>query len=90
MPPDIDPHIRSMFETAVKRSRSLPEQPPEILLEFYGLYKQAHEGDITIKKPGPLDLRGQYKYDAWAARQGISKEEAMKAYIALINKLDTV
>ena len=88
MTQDIDPHIRSEFEDAAKRSKNLPNQPTNILLDLYGLYKQALEGDINKPKPGPLDLRGQYKYEAWEARKGMSREDAMKAYIALIKKLE--
>ncbi len=85
---EIDPHIKSNFEDAVQRARNLPNQPPDILLEMYGLYKQALEGDVTKKRPGPLNIQGRYKYDAWASRKGMSKEDAMKAYVELIKKLE--
>ncbi len=76
------------FENAVKRSYKLPNQAPDVLLEMYGLYKQATMEDVTGKRPGGFDIRNQYKYDAWAARKGMSTEEAMRAYINLIDKLE--
>ena len=81
--------IKSEFEKAVQRANNLPNQPPEILLEMYGLYKQALEGDVTGKRPGRVKIKARYKYDAWASRKGISQEEAMKLYIELIEKLES-
>ncbi len=85
---EIDPRIKSDFEDAVQRARNLPNQPPDVLLEMYGLYKQALEGDVTKKRPGPLKIQDRYKYDAWASRKGMLKEDAMQAYIELIKKLE--
>lgn len=76
------------FEKAVKRANNLPNQPPEVLLEMYGLYKQALNGDVTGERPGRMKLRARYKYDAWASRKGMSREDAMKSYIKLIEKLE--
>jgi diazepam-binding inhibitor (GABA receptor modulator, acyl-CoA-binding protein) len=70
------------FEAAVKRVNGLPSAPPNnVMLDLYGLYKQATVGDATGKRPGITDLRGRAKYDAWAGRKGMSKEDAMRAYI---------
>ncbi|KAI1237341.1 hypothetical protein IHE44_0014606 [Lamprotornis superbus] len=35
-----------------------------------------------LKRPGMLDFKGKAKWDAWSALKGMSKEDAMKAYIA--------
>ena len=84
------PTIKTEFDDAVQRANNLPNQPPEILLEMYGLYKQALVGDVTGKKPGRVKLKARYKYEAWASRKGMSKEEAMKAYIELIQRLEGI
>lgn len=84
------PNIKTEFDDAVQRANNLPNQPPEILLEMYGLYKQALVGDVTGKKPGRVKLKARYKYEAWASRKGMSKEEAMKAYIELIQRLEGI
>ena len=81
--------IKTKFDNAVKRSNDLPNQPPEVLLEMYGLYKQALVGDVTGKRPGRVKIKARYKYDAWDARKGMSQEEAMKLYIELIEKLES-
>ena len=35
-----------------------------------------------------LDLKGRAKFDAWAKRKGLSKDDAMKKYVALVDKLE--
>jgi len=34
-----------------------------------------------------MDFQGKAKWDAWSANKGISKDEAEKAYIALVATL---
>jgi acyl-CoA-binding protein len=76
------------FESAQQRVNALPSAPSQDkLLQLYGLYKQAKLGDVDGKRPGMLDLKGRAKYDAWAARKGTSKDDAMQAYIALVDSL---
>ena len=79
--------IKAEFDNAVKQANNLPNQPPEVLLEMYGLYKQATLGDVTGKKPGRINLKARYKYEAWASRKGMSQENAMQTYVDLIHKL---
>ncbi|MBN3294330.1 ACBD7 protein, partial [Polypterus senegalus] len=64
----------------VKKVKTRPEDGE--LLELYGLYKQATVGDINTEKPGMLDMKGKAKWEAWESKKGMSKEDAMKAYIA--------
>ena len=84
----ISEKLQRDFEEALKAVENLPNQPPEVLLEMYGLYKQVIQGDITGKRPSRMNLKKRYKYDAWASRKGMSKESAMKAYIKLIESLE--
>ena len=86
---DVDSEIKSEFDQAADRANNLPDQPPEVLLEMYGLYKQALNGDVTGKRPGRLNVKARYKYDAWASRKGMSREDAMKNYIKLIKHLES-
>lgn len=75
--------LKEEFEAAVKRVNGLPAAPStSVMLELYGLYKQASAGDATGSRPGMMDVRGRAKYDAWAARRGMSPDDAMRAYIA--------
>jgi len=87
MSKEVNPKIKTEFDQAVKQANNLSNQPPEVLLEMYGLYKQALLGDVTGKKPSRMNLKARYKYEAWASRKGISQEMAMQAYIDLIHKL---
>jgi acyl-CoA-binding protein len=34
-----------------------------------------------------LDLKGKAKWEAWSNHKGLSKEAAMEAYVALVEKL---
>ncbi|HEY6105610.1 MAG TPA: acyl-CoA-binding protein [Anaeromyxobacteraceae bacterium] len=76
------------FGEAQERVKKLPGRPSnEQLLQLYGLYKQATAGDITGSRPGMLDLVGRAKWDAWAARKGISRDEAKRRYVSLVDEL---
>jgi acyl-CoA-binding protein len=75
------------FDRALAEVKTLPDQPPEVLLELYGLFKQASAGDVQGKRPGMLDFKGRAKYDAWASRKGMSKDAAMDAYVAVVARL---
>jgi len=58
-----------------------------VLLELYGLFKQSTAGDVSGKRPGMLDFKGRAKYDAWATRKGMSKDQAMDAYVETVERL---
>ena len=79
--------LKEAFETATERAKELPHQPNDRLLELYGLYKQAAEGDVSGERPGMFDFKGAAKYDAWESRRGMTKDEAMQAYIDLVDRL---
>lgn len=59
----------------------------EDLLELYGLFKQASVGDVSGSRPGMLDFKGRAKLDAWAKRKGTAKEQAISAYVSLVDRL---
>jgi acyl-CoA-binding protein len=81
--------LKDQFAEATGRVEKLKSRPSnEDLLELYGLYKQATEGDVAGARPGMLDLKGRAKYDAWTRRKGTTKDEAMKGYVALVKKLE--
>ncbi|KAM8810855.1 acyl-CoA-binding domain-containing protein 7 [Eudromia elegans] len=71
------------FDGAAEDVRKLKTRPTDDeLKELYGFYKQATVGDINIECPGMLDLKGKAKWEAWNLKKGLSKEDAMNAYIA--------
>jgi len=79
--------VQTEFEQAAVRVKGLPAQPDEVLLQLYGLYKQATLGDVSGDEPGMFDFVGRAKYDAWAERRGMAKDEAMRAYTELVDRL---
>jgi diazepam-binding inhibitor (GABA receptor modulating acyl-CoA-binding protein) len=80
--------LQQQFESAVARSKELTQRPSnEELLNMYGLFKQASEGDVTGDRPGGFDFKAIAKYDAWAELKGKPKEQAMQDYITLMDKL---
>lgn len=61
--------------------------PPskDIILNIYGLFKQATVGDVNIDKPSLFsDLKAKAKYDAWKKKKGTSKKDAMQQYIDIV------
>jgi acyl-CoA-binding protein len=76
------------FVSAQARVKTLRSTPaPDELLELYALYKQATAGDVTGERPGMLDFKGRAKYHAWVSRRGTSKEDAMSAYVTVVERL---
>jgi carboxylesterase len=76
------------FDAATTASKTLSKAPDnETLLALYSLFKQAGTGDVTGERPGALDMVNRAKYDAWATRNGMSREHAMRQYVALVEKL---
>lgn len=80
--------LQARFDQAQQDVQQLPERPGNMtLLRLYALFKQGSEGDIQGDRPGMTDFVGRYKYDAWEALRGTSKDEAMQKYIDLVESL---
>ena len=76
------------FDAAVEASTELDQRPDnDTLLALYGLYKQAREGDVQADRPSSVDFVVAAKFDAWEALEGVSREDAMAQYVALIDSL---
>ena len=80
--------LETDFKNAVARSDKLPKQSVNVQLELYSFFKQAQFGDATGDRPGRMKVRARAKFDEWTKRKGMSKEDAMKEYIALIDRLE--
>ena len=81
--------LEQQFLSAQQRVNNLSRRPSDQqLLELYGLYKQAALGDVTGKRPGGFDFKGRAKWEAWKQREGLSRDEAMTQYIALVERLE--
>lgn len=80
--------LKAQFEQAKVDVEKLKQRPSnDVLLQLYGLYKQATVGDATGSRPGMFDMVGRAKYDAWAKLKKTSKDDAMKQYVALVQSL---
>lgn len=81
--------LQQQFDTAAAESKNLSERPDnDTLLKIYALYKQGSTGDAQGTRPGFTDTIGRMKYDAWAQLKGLSRDEAMRQYVALIDSLE--
>eukprot|EP00762_Andalucia_godoyi_P007661 ANDGO_07994.mRNA.1 Acyl-CoA-binding protein homolog len=80
--------LQERFNAAADAVKSLPNKPTDDeLLQLYGLFKQATEGDNTTAKPGFLDLKGKAKWGAWNDRKGLTKDQAMEQYVSIVEAL---
>ena len=80
--------LKQQFDKAAVEVKKLPERPDnDTMLRLYALYKQGSEGDVKGPKPGFFDFVGTAKYEAWAKLKGISKDQAMREYIALVDSM---
>ena len=80
--------VKAQFDQAVVAARQLTKKPDNAtLLKIYALYKQATGGDVKGERPESFNFVEAAKFDAWESEQGTSKDDAMKAYSALIAKL---
>ncbi|XP_028331247.1 acyl-CoA-binding domain-containing protein 4 isoform X2 [Gouania willdenowi] len=80
------------FEAAVDVIHNLPKNGSyrpsyEVMLRFYGLYKQAVCGPCSVPRPGFWDPVGRYKWDAWSCLGQMSSENAMAAYVEEMKKV---
>lgn len=88
--------IDEVFESAVAIVRNLPKEGPikpsdELKLKLYAYYKQATHGPNDTPKPKFYQFVESYKWDAWNKLGDMSREEAMRNYIAeLKNIMETI
>ncbi|SHH36094.1 acyl-CoA-binding protein [Ferrimonas marina] len=76
------------FEQAQARVKALSARPTdEQLLNLYGAFKQATEGDVQGDRPGFFDFKAGAKYAAWENLRGMSEDDAMTRYIQLVDAL---
>ncbi len=80
--------LKQQFDQAVNNSKLLSEKPGnDVLLKLYALYKQSTEGDASEAPANTFDFVAKFKYEAWAGIKGTTREDAMKQYVDLVEKL---
>ena len=55
-------------------------------LKFYGFFKQATMGDQPDDQPLPVDPIAAAKVAAWATVRGLSRRDAMRAFVYLLHQ----
>jgi acyl-CoA-binding protein len=80
--------LRRAFDQAAEDIRQRGIRPDNAtLLKLYALYKQGSQGDLHGTQPGFFDFIGNAKYEAWAQLNGVTEQDAMRRYIALVREL---
>lgn len=80
--------VKKQFEKAAKDVTKAKKDPGnDMKLRLYAHFKQGSEGDVGGDKPGFTDFVGRAKYDAWAKLKGTSKDDAMAAYVKLVERV---
>ena len=80
--------LKKRFEKATKDVTKAKTDPGnDLKLRLYANFKQATESDVAGDKPGFTDFVGRAKYDAWAKLKGMSTDDAMTAYIKLVERV---
>ena len=80
--------LKKKFDAAAAAVLKAGKDPgSDLKLKLYAHYKQATEGDVTGEKPGFTDFVNRAKYEAWAKLKGTSAEDAMKAYVKLVERI---
>lgn len=80
--------IEADFKKAAEDVKVLEKRPDNnALLKLYGLFKQANYGDCNDSRPSMFQFEAKAKWEAWKSNNGLSKENAMKQYVDLVNSL---
>lgn len=86
----MDEQLNIAFQQAYERaSHTHLEIAPDVKLRIYAYYKQATYGgkQHQFNSEENHTLIRAFKFNAWQQVQNMSKDEAKKAYIDLINEL---
>ena len=79
---------KKKFEAAAATVLTAKTDPGnDLKLKLYAHYKQATEGDVSGDKPGFTDFVNRAKYEAWAKLKGMGADDAMKAYVKLVERV---
>ena len=84
--------LKEKFNAAVQCIRDLPpdgnfKPSSDLMLRFYGLYKQATQGSCSQGRPYAWDIKGRAKWDAWSKLADMGEDEAMQLYVSQLTEL---
>ena len=76
--------LHTQFEESFKRvSEATQEFPPDVLLKFYALYKQAVQKNSFNHISGEHELVSAFKLNALLQVKHLTKDQAKEEYIKL-------
>lgn len=79
---DLDIRFKDAFERLRKAKQ---EFPPDILLTFFALYKQANQNNTFSTDADAHELISAFKMNAILQVRNLTPKEAKKAYIKAVN-----
>lgn len=79
--------IKVDFEKACSDIKNVSGLDNDTMLNLYGLYKQALEGDCNTDKPSFFDPKGQAKWTAWNENKGMDTVTAMRRYTRKVKSI---
>lgn len=86
----MDEKLNKEFKEAYKRASNTSLRfPPDLMLQFYAYYKHAIEEDTTHiyhQNVEGTELVNAFKMNSLFQIRNISREEAKRKYIALVNE----
>ena len=79
--------LEERFQAAADEAESLGSQlSKETQLKLYALYKVGMPSSETGPRPTPQDLEDIGKYEDWAEERAQTMEDAMEAFIELVDE----
>jgi len=81
----LDERFNSAFEMASQMTEKLPA---DTMLTLYAYYKQATIGENYSQPSGEDAVRNAFKLNAWIQINNLSKDEAKKKYIKLVEEIN--
>lgn len=90
LPPTVSPlHSTLLSRPHLFLSSRIDRRPS--IAQFYGLFKQANEGDINTPKPGMMQFTERGKWTAWESQKGkeagVAKKEYVQAFFAILDRV---
>jgi len=81
-------NLENLFNACAEEVKTFKTKPTDDeLLSLYKYYKQATIGKCNTTSPWMFELVNYQKWNAWNSLGKMSKKEAMKTYIDLVNEL---
>jgi acyl-CoA-binding protein len=85
MASNLDLELEERFKLATTHVQAVAANlDSKLLLQLYGLYKQATVGPCTAAQPSWFNVTAKQKWEAWNQLKQMTVEEAMQSYIRLV------